>query len=67
MTTNSITDFAVIQKKLDALTKLFDETAQAYHNLAHMINEDRHKSSNWVDCDEETCKAAGQYYTQNVL
>jgi len=37
------------------LVSLHNETSQAYHVLANMINSDAHKSHYWKYCVEATC------------
>jgi hypothetical protein len=46
------------QMKLKMWEDRYDIMQQAYHNLAQIINHDRHKANNWKDCQEKTCLMA---------
>lgn len=48
---------ATLQAKFNHLLELHDNTSQAYHRLANIIDNTRHSIMDWKDCDEQSCIA----------
>jgi hypothetical protein len=44
------------EQKLEMLRRAYNELAQSYHLLSHIVTSDRHISKKWRACDEPTCR-----------